>query len=379
MTRLRTLLSLLAILPWTTIAPAAEEPAKPNAALCYWPMCLEFHTTPWSDADREILFKPVEAAMDDETGRVLGWCGRYLRELHRGAAMPHCDWQVDWSGGPWTLLPHVQNMRPLAGVFILRARYFLSKRQSDFASEDLADALTLGRHLAIDGAVPGFLVQLKLQTSAAQVAADNFDRFDRPALMLLSKRLDALPPAVQAASTIGMLKETSLGWLRRELPQRGTEAVKPAVLYGWFDKSDSELLDELLSGTQEEVLGRVADGERMHDLAAELLELPPDEFDDAYATIVKEAEASGPLTARWLRDTQVKRLRDCEVEGQAKFAMLRAALAIASSGVDALSQFPDPYGDGPFELTSDDEGFDLKSKLVVDQKPVQLRFRRALP
>lgn len=51
----------------------------------------------------------------------------------------------------------------------------------------------------------------------------------------------------------------------------------PGVLrtakYGWFDKSDSELLDELLSGTREEVLGRIADGERMYDLAAELLEL----------------------------------------------------------------------------------------------------------
>ncbi|HEX7447057.1 MAG TPA: hypothetical protein VF306_05905 [Pirellulales bacterium] len=243
----------------------------------------------------------------------------------------------------------------------------------------MADALTLGRHLAIDGAMPGLLAQLQLQTSAVQVAADNFDRFDRPSLMRLSKRLETLPPAVQAAPTIGIMKETSLGWLRREIPRNGIEAVKPAVLYGWFDKSDSELLDELLSGTQEEVLGRIADGERMYDLAAELLELPADQFDAAYESIMNEAEASGPLTAYWLRDTQVKRLRNREVESQAKLAMLRAALAIASGGVGALGQFPDPYGDGPFELSNGEEGFDLKSKLIVDQKSVQLRFRRDLP
>lgn len=94
---------------------------------------------------------------------------------------------------------------------------------------------------------------------------------------------------------------------------------------------------------------------------------------------MNEAEASGPLTAYWLRDTQVKRLRDREVESQAKLAMLRAALAIASSGVGALGQFPDPYGNGPFELSNGEEGFDLKSKLAVDQKSVQLRFRRDLP
>lgn len=379
MTLSKILLAMLAVLPSTAIAQAAEDTGKPNAALCYWPMCLEFHTTPWSDADRKILYNPMDAPRGDETERVLRWCGRYLRGMHRGAAMPHCEWQVDWSGGPTTLLPHVQNMRPLASVFLLRARYFLSKRQSDSATEDLADALTLGRHLAMDGSIPGLLIQFQLQTSTAQVAADNFDRFDRPAFILLSERLDSMARAARAAPTLGTMKATSLGWLRREVMQKGTETVKPAVLYGWFDKSDGELLDELLSGTPEEVLGRIADGERMYDLAAELLELPADQFDAAYQALMKEAEASGPLTAYWLRDTQVKRLRDREVEAQAKLAMLRAALAMAIDGVGALKRSPDPFGDGPFELTKDDDGFELKSKLVVDQKPVQLRFQRALP
>lgn len=373
------LLAVLSFLPLAAVARAAEEPTKPNAALCYWPMVLQFHSPAWAEADRKILDNPMEAPLDDETERVLNWCARYLREMHRGAAMPHCEWQVDWSGGPATLLPHTQNMRPLAGVFLLRARYFLSKRQADFAAEDLADAVTLGRHLAIDGSVPGLLIQLQLQTNAAQVAAENFDRFDRPALAVFDKRLNGLPRATTAAATIQVLRETTLGWLRKQVTKEGTDAPRWAMLYGWFDKSEAKLVDELLSGTQEEILSRVADGERMYDLAAELLELPADQFDAAYAAIMNEAEASGPLTAFWLRDTQIRQLRDREVESRAKMTMLRAALAIAADGSGALERFPDPFGDGPFELTRGDEGFDLKSKLVIDNKPVQLRFRRPLP
>lgn len=151
------------------------------------------------------------------------------------------------------------------------------------------------------------------------------------------------------------------------------------LLRAQFEKSESELLDEFLSGTQNEVLGRVADAERIYDLAAELLELPADQFDAAYSALEKEAEAAGPLTAYWLRDTRVKIMRDREVEAEAKMTMLRAALAMAADGSGALERFPDPFGDGPFALTRDDESFELKSKLVIDRKPVQLRFRRPLP
>lgn len=54
MTRPKILVNLVVVLSWTAIAQAAEEPAKPNAALRYWPMCFEFHTTPWSAADRKV-------------------------------------------------------------------------------------------------------------------------------------------------------------------------------------------------------------------------------------------------------------------------------------------------------------------------------------
>lgn len=373
------LLAVLSFLPLAAAARAAEEQSKPNAALCYWPVCVRYHTPAWSEADEKILHNPMTAPLDDDTERVLRWCANFLREMHRGAAMPYCEWQLDWSRGPDTRLWQLDGVRPLAGVFLLRARYFLSKRQSDFAADDLADAITMGRHLAIEGAVPGVLVQLQLQSNAVQVAADNFDRFDRAGLALLAKRLDGLPPVQKARDEVPRSKEHLFGWLRTNLAASGILASREVLLRAQFEKSESELLDELLSGTQDEVLGRIADGERMYDLAAELLELPADQFDAAYSALENEAEAAGPLTAYWLRDTRVKFMRDREVEAQAKMAMLRAALAMAADGRGALETFPDPFGNGPFELTRDDESFELKSKLVIDQMPVQLRFRRPLP
>jgi hypothetical protein len=53
-------------------------------------------------------------------------------------------------------------------------------------------------------------------------------------------------------------------------------------------------------------------------------------------------------------------------------AMLLAAVAVANDGPEKLKDIPDPFGDGPFEYRKLDGGYELKSKLVVDDKPVTL-------
>ena len=53
-------------------------------------------------------------------------------------------------------------------------------------------------------------------------------------------------------------------------------------------------------------------------------------------------------------------------------AMLLAAVAVSSEGPEKLKDIPDPFGNGPFEYRTLDSGYELKSKLVVDDKPVTL-------
>jgi hypothetical protein len=52
--------------------------------------------------------------------------------------------------------------------------------------------------------------------------------------------------------------------------------------------------------------------------------------------------------------------------------MLRAAAAIVQEGPDKLKDFKDPYRSGPFGYRALQGGFELKSALVVEGKPVTL-------
>ena len=42
------------------------------------------------------------------------------------------------------------------------------------------------------------------------------------------------------------------------------------------------------------------------------------------------------------------------------------------SGQGALAKHPDPFGQGPFEYKVLPQGFELRSKLTIDGKPVTL-------
>ena len=64
---------------------------------------------------------------------------------------------------------------------------------------------------------------------------------------------------------------------------------------------------------------------------------------------------------------------------RAKHAMLRAAIAVVSVGPAALSNFPDPFGNGPFQYRKTKGGFELASALVYKDHPVVLAIGANLP
>ena len=57
---------------------------------------------------------------------------------------------------------------------------------------------------------------------------------------------------------------------------------------------------------------------------------------------------------------------------RARFAMLKAAVAVARDGQAALAKHNDPFGQGPFEYKALPQGFELKSKFVMDGQPASL-------
>jgi len=58
-------------------------------------------------------------------------------------------------------------------------------------------------------------------------------------------------------------------------------------------------------------------------------------------------------------------------------ALFKVALAVVQGGPEKLNGIQDPFGDGPFEYRPLDNGFELKSKLVIKDHPVTLTVGRA--
>jgi hypothetical protein len=61
---------------------------------------------------------------------------------------------------------------------------------------------------------------------------------------------------------------------------------------------------------------------------------------------------------------------------QVRMAMLLAGIAVAEGGPEKLEDIKDPFGTGPFEYRALEHGFELKSKLIVEDQPVTLRIGR---
>jgi hypothetical protein len=102
--------------------------------------------------------------------------------------------------------------------------------------------------------------------------------------------------------------------------------------------------------------------------------LPPEAFDARYPAFVERAKAANPLASLNLpnKDTFIPAQR----RAQARMALFRAALAVVQGGPGRLEDVKDPFGDGPFEYRALDRGFELKSKLLYQGKPVTLTVRQ---
>src|ERR1041385_4743667 len=64
---------------------------------------------------------------------------------------PPCDWGVDMSPGPGTVLPHLGRNRGIAETARLRVVWELQQDRQEQARETLLSALALGRNCSRDG------------------------------------------------------------------------------------------------------------------------------------------------------------------------------------------------------------------------------------
>src|SRR5436190_20207312 len=142
------LLLLCAVVPGSNAGQARTDL---NPAMLYYQ---SFTLTPdLSPADRDYLYE------NDRRGQTLParfgeLVSRYENEfkLVRQAAQATvpCDWGIDMSAGPGTMLPHLARCRGVARAAQLRAMWDLQNGRQAEARDDLLAAFVLGRNSGHD-------------------------------------------------------------------------------------------------------------------------------------------------------------------------------------------------------------------------------------
>jgi hypothetical protein len=364
----------LAQSPDVIAQPAVEfPPVSDNAALQYWQA---FATIPTLDADQEKLLQNwATVPLDEAATKLLDQSQTSLMFLHRGAQRRECDWGLDYRDGGQLFLPHLIRARTLARIAALDARQAFENKDYKRAHDDAFGMVTLARHVGKDHTIVNMLVCFAIEGTVVDLAAPYLPEVQAPYADVLEE-CEALPPSPPLAQAV--LGEKRMAYtVLNQLAE--AEHRRPG---SWRETWKSILggdvggaADPLQSAVKfEEVLDLVEKFQSVYDELAELMALPPAEFDARYPEFAKRASATSPVAEVLL--PAVEKTVAVQRRSEARLAMLLAAIAVIESGPEELAGIKDPFGDGPFEYRKLDTGFQLSSKLLEDGKPVTLEIGR---
>ena len=151
---------------------AADAPPDlgANAALKYWQAFAQLPKL--TDAqEHKLNAESLTMPLDAHAREIVAKADYAFRMMHRAAALPHCDWGLGYEEGVELLLPHAQAGRTLATLALLRARIRFEDGHNAEAIEDIADSMTMGRHVSLDGTLITVLVNYAIENRASETLA----------------------------------------------------------------------------------------------------------------------------------------------------------------------------------------------------------------
>ena len=108
----------------------------------------------------------------------------------------------------------------LATLACLRARIRFEDGHNAEAIEDIVDAMTLGRHVSLDGSLITVLVSYAIEHRASETLALYLPKLDAEMIKGLKTRLDALPPSgTRPTAVVPFEEKTSLDWSIRKVKE----------------------------------------------------------------------------------------------------------------------------------------------------------------
>ena len=328
-----------------------------------------------SPADRDYLFTTnwQGQTLPERVGKILVGYDNQFKLVREGAQQKvPCDWGIDMSPGPGTLLPHLNRARAVARAARLRAMWDLQHGNQAGARDDLLAAFVLGRNASHDGLLISALVQIAMEAIVYGTVTENFGQFSPETLKQLVDGFDAAPARGTFANAIATTEahdhsdwmENRVLELRKEYPGNDAKVLD----------SFSQLVDDTniwprvvkaAGGTSDGFLKLVRDMQPLYPRLARIMTLPQPEYEDQIQKFDAEVRESQNPLAQFLIP-QLSRARPKEFTIQAVEAMVRAAVEYKLHGESGLKSVMDPFGKGPFAFQrfvfeGVDRGFELKS------------------
>lgn len=379
-----------------TISGLRAEPYRTdiNPALLYYQAFIVGAELPQGDHDYLLTNEWRGQKLPARFGELVGAYDREFNFVRQAAhSTVPCDWGIDWSAGPYTLLPQLARVKATVQMARLRAMWDLQNGRPDDARDDLLAAFTMGRNGSRDNSLIAVLVQIASENIVCCTVAENFGRFSPETLKQLADGFDAAPARGTVANSIAMVEtqvfpdwaEARVLELRRQYPDNDAKVLDSfRSLFetlgdnGQIDTNTWLKIVKAAGGTSDGFLILVRDMKPMYVRFAAIATLPLSEFDEQekqfYADVHKSANPLYDALFPALRPARTK-----EFATLAELAMVRAAVEYRLHGEAGLKSVMDPFGNGPFEFhhfvfEGVDRGFELKSAYAGRGFPEVLIF-----
>ncbi|HEY5911425.1 MAG TPA: hypothetical protein VJA21_12565 [Verrucomicrobiae bacterium] len=355
-----------------------------------------FLLTPDLDAgERDFLWNTnswMGQKLPEQAGQLLGRYDAQFGFVRRAAkSTVPCDWGIDLSAGPATLLPQLARDKAVVQTARLRVMWDLQQGKAEEARDDWLAAFSLARNISSDGTVISMLVQLATEAIEYNTLAENFGKFPPEVLKQLLDGIDAAPAGGTVAGAISKEKTVFLDWtlgkiqeLRKQNPgddAKVMEGIRQLVTHGEESENLTDLWSQIsraAGGTSEGVIELLKGREAAYAELAPLLALPYAESKQRIGQVTSELEKSpNPFAKTSIPSFLRARAREFRI--QVSRAMVRAAIEYTLHGQAGLEKVTDPCGQGPFGFErfvfeGKDRGFLLRSAYEDNGKPEVLIF-----
>ena len=294
-----------------------------------------------NDPNFSVLANPDAVHLDATAVQFIQKYDPAFEQLRKGAACLRCDWGVDPKQGTAAQLPHLEPARTLSNLTRLRARLLFQQRRHTEAMDDVVALLTLSRHVGSDSFIIAKLMEAGIADSGVAAAASGVVGLPPDAARALMEKLERLPNSMPVAEVV-----------RRE----GQSIV-----------SEVRESKSMTAAARDALAAEVA---RLYAEVEQHLALP---FEQSFAPVQtweKKRQAASPAAQKL-----VPSLRTCRVAvaaAETRVQMLFVAAAVRVDGRREVHRFNEPHAKGPFAYREIPGGFELESKLVVNNLPLTL-------